>query len=69
MRMLDIIPRNYATLDNTHVDNQTSIINMEGKLCDKIVCILIDPGSNYSYVNLNPMCGLRKYMHAKCWLV
>jgi len=35
---------------------------MEGKLCDQVVSILIDPGSDYSYFNPNLVdkCGLNK---------
>ena len=65
------IPRIYAALDNIQADHQASIIEMEGKLCDQVVSILIDPRSNYSYVNPDPMdkCGLNKEVHAKYWLV
>ena len=56
------IPRIYATFDKKQVDHQASIIQMEGQLCDQVVSILIDPRSNYSYVNPNPVdkCGLSK---------
>ena len=44
---------------------------MDGKLCDQFVSILIEPGSNYSYIgpNLVNKCGLNKEVHAKSWLV
>lgn len=44
---------------------------MDGNICDQIVSILIDPGSNYSYINpdLVDKCGLSKYVHAESWLV
>jgi len=44
---------------------------MEGKLCGQVVSILIDLGSNYSYVNpdLVDKCGLRKQVHGESWLV
>ena len=45
------IPLIYAIVDNKQADHQASIIEMDGKLCDQIVSILIEPGSNYSYVN------------------
>ena len=49
-------------LDNRQVDNQESIIDMEVKPCDQVVSILINPGSNYSYVNIDLLdkCGLNK---------
>jgi len=44
---------------------------MDGKICDQVVSILIDPGSNYSYVNLDLMDKfvLRKKVHAESWLM
>ena len=56
------IPRIYATLDNTQVEHQASISETYGKLCDQVAYILIDPGSNYSYVkpNLMDKFGLNK---------
>eukprot|EP00253_Pinus_taeda_P001566 PITA_01566 len=44
---------------------------MEGKLCGQVVSILIDPRSNYSYVNPNLVdnCGLRNEVHEDSWLV
>lgn len=45
------IPRIYASLDTRQVDHQEFIIEMENKICNQFVSILIDPGSNYSYVN------------------
>jgi len=53
------IPRIYAAMDNMQAYHQTSIIEMDGKLCDQVVSILIDLGSNYSYINpdLVVKCG------------
>ena len=44
---------------------------MDGKLCDQVVFVLIEPRSNYSYVspNLVDKCGLNKEVHANSWLV
>ena len=57
-----IIPRIYADVDSRQVDHQASIIEMDGKICDQVVSILIDPGYNYSYINPNLVdkCGLIK---------
>lgn len=38
------VPRIYATPDNRQKYHQASIIEMDGKLCDQVVSILIDPG-------------------------
>ena len=53
------------------MDHHISIIKMDGKICDQVVSILIDLGSNYNYVNpdLVDNCGLNKEVHAKYWLV
>ena len=45
------IPLIYAALDNRHIDQYTSIIEMDGNICDQVVSILIGPRSNYIYVN------------------
>jgi len=44
---------------------------MEDKLCDQFISILIDPGSNYSYVSPNSVdkCVLSKELHVESWLV
>ena len=65
------IPQSYILLDNKQANHEESIIEMEHKLCDQVVSILIDPGSNYSYVNphLVDKCGLRKEVHVESWLV
>ena len=59
--------RIYATLDNMEADHQTSIIEMDSKICDQFVSILIDTGYNYSYVNpdLVDKFRLNKKVHAK----
>ena len=56
------VPWIYAVLDNKKIYHQTSIIDMDGKICDQVFSILIDHGSNYSYVNPNLVdkCGLNK---------
>ena len=53
------MPQIYSTMENFQVDHQDSIIEMEGKLQEKVVSILINQGSNYSYVNpeLVEKCG------------
>jgi len=58
-------------MDNRQDDHQPSIIEMEGKLCDQFVSILIDPRSNSSYISLDIMdkCFMNKQVHAKSWFV
>ena len=44
---------------------------MDGKICDQVISIFIDPGSNYNYVSpdLVDKCGLSKELHGEYWLV
>ena len=44
---------------------------MDNKLYGQVISILIDHGSNYSYVNpdLLDKCGLNKEVNAESWLV
>lgn len=58
-------------MDNRQAKHQKSIIEMDGKLCDQFISILIDPTSNYSYVSLDLVnkCGLNMEFHAESWLV
>ena len=60
------IPCIYAVMDNRKAYHRESIVEMEDKLCDQVVSILIDPGSNYSYVNPN-LVDLNKEVHEKSW--
>jgi len=43
-----IFPIIYASLENHQEDHQASIIEMEGKVCNQIVSLLIDRGSKYN---------------------
>jgi len=65
------IPHIYAALDNRQVDHQAFIIEIDGKLCDQVVSILIGPGSNYIYVSPDFVnkCGLNKEVYVESWLV
>ena len=56
------IPRIYAATDNRRADHQASIVEIDAKLSDQVVSILIDPISNYTYINpdLVDKCGLVK---------
>jgi hypothetical protein len=47
-----IMPQIYASLDNRQVDYQASVMEMEGMISNHLVSILINPGSNLSYVSL-----------------
>jgi len=58
-------------LDNKQAKHQAYIIEMENKLCDKVISTFVDPISNYSYVSarLVDKCGLNKEVHVESWLV
>ena len=44
------MPQIYATLDNNQADHQASVVELEGMIANHPISILIDPGSNLSYV-------------------
>ena len=49
-------------MDNRQEYEEESIIEIYGKVCDQVISIFIDPGSNYRYVSpkLVDKCGLNK---------
>ena len=61
----------YAAVDNKQVDHQASVVEMEGVITNHLVSILIDPGSNLSYIAPKAIdkCKLQPHKHAKTWLV
>jgi hypothetical protein len=60
-----------ATLDGKEADFQSSIVEIEGKIHNNIVSILIDSGASLIYVTLPLLDSnkLTKVKHAKYWLV
>jgi hypothetical protein len=44
------MPQIYAVVDNKQVDHQASVVEMEGMITNHLVSILIDLGSNLSYI-------------------
>lgn len=60
------IPWIYVVMDKKKEDHQTSIIEIEGKICDEVFSMLIDPRSNYSHISpdfVDKYC-LNKEVHA-----
>jgi hypothetical protein len=45
------VPQIYAALDNNQADHQASVVEIEGMITNHLVSILIDPGSNLSYID------------------
>ena len=44
------IPRIYAALEDRQEDHQSTVVEVAGKIVEKSVSILIDPGSTHSYI-------------------
>jgi hypothetical protein len=65
------MPQIYATVDNKQADHQASVVEMEGMIANHLVSILIDPGSNLTYVapQVLDKCKMKPVRHAKTWLV
>jgi hypothetical protein len=65
------VPQIYVALDNKQVDHQDSMVEMEGTITNHLVSILIDPGSNLSYIAPKAVdkCKLHPHKHCKPWLV
>ena len=65
------MPRINAALENRQADYQTSMMEVEGKLNQTPISILIDPGAIMSYVSpsLVEKCKLPVEKFIKLWLV
>jgi hypothetical protein len=65
------MPKIHAALDNRKADHQASVVEMEGMVTNHLISILIDPGSNLSYISPQTIekCKLQQEKHAKPWLV
>ena len=65
------MPRMNAALENRQEDYQTFMVEVEGKLNQIPISILIDPGDSLSYISLDLVekCKLLVESFAKSWLV
>jgi hypothetical protein len=65
------VPQIYAALDNSQDDHQASVVEIKGMITNYLVSILIDPGSNLSYISPKAVdkCKSHPHKHAKPWLV
>ena len=65
------MPRINAALENKQVYFQTSMVEVEGKLNQTPISILIEPGDSLSYIShdLAEKCKLSVENFAKSWLV
>jgi hypothetical protein len=51
------MPRIYASLDNKQEKYQSPMIEVEGKINNQLITILIDSGASHSYINSNIVEG------------
>jgi hypothetical protein len=65
------MPQIYLSLDNRKYNHQASVVEMEGMIANHLISILIDPGSNLSYISPQTIekCKLQQVKHVKSWLV
>ena len=65
------MPKINAALENKQYDYQTSMVEVEGKLNQKPISILIDLGASLSYISpdLVEKCKLSVENFTKSWLV
>ena len=66
-----IMPRINVALENWQADYQTSMVEVEGKINQIPISILIDPGASLSYISpsLVEKCKLSIEKFARSWLV
>jgi hypothetical protein len=60
-----------ATIDGRQVDHQSSVVEIEGKINDTRISILMDLGATLSYItpDVVELTKLKKLKHVKSWLV
>jgi hypothetical protein len=65
------MPQIYVAVDNKQVDHQDLVVEIEGMITNHLVYILINPGSNLSYIAPKAIdkCKLQPHKDAKPWLV
>jgi hypothetical protein len=65
------VPQIYAALDNNQADHQASVVEIEGRIFNHLVSVLIDPSSNLSYIAPRAVdkCKLQPQKQTKPWLV
>ena len=64
------VPRIYAALEDHQVDHQSVVVEVAGKIVEKSIFILIDPGSTHSYITprVVEICAFKKVNDRKSWL-
>jgi hypothetical protein len=66
-----IVPWIYVALDNKQANHQALVVDMESMITNRLVSILIDLGSNLSYVAPQTIdkCKLQPFRHVNPCLV
>ena len=65
------VPRIYAALEDHQVDHQSTMVEVEGKIAEQSVSVLIGPGSTHSYITpkIVDIFAFKKLKYNKSWLV
>jgi hypothetical protein len=65
------VPQIYVALDNNQADHQDSVVEIDSMIFNHLVSVLIDPGSNLSYIAPKAIdkCNLQPQKKTKAWLV
>jgi hypothetical protein len=65
------MPRIYVALDYKQTEYQSPMIEVEGKIDNHPIAILIDSRASHSYINANivEILHLQRSKHKKYWLV
>jgi hypothetical protein len=60
-----------AAIDGLQADHKSSVVEIEGKIHDTRISILIDPGATLSYItpDVVELNKIKKQKHEKSWLV
>jgi len=60
-----------AAIDNQQANHQSSVVEIEGKINNTLIYVLIDPGAMLSYITPGVVESnkLKRTKHAKSWLV
>ena len=65
------IHRIYAVIEDHQDDHQSTMVEVEGKIVEEFVSVLIDPRSSHIYITprIVEICAFKKLKHSKSWLV
>ena len=65
------MPRIYVALDNKQAEYQSPMIEVESKIDNQPIAILIDSRASHNYINSNivEIFHLQRSKHKKSWLV